>query len=354
MSQGIDPRWVPVQADQGIDPRWQPVASHASTQTGVMSDEAWAKLSSGEKMRNVLQWSGKALGGAFFGPAGVEAAESPKMTLASVAIPRAAPKVITWLGRRAYQGALKPTQATLNKMSGGGSDPEKISRLIDTADEHTINVSRGGFDKTDDIIEDLNDQIAAKIASSTATVGRREVSQRLADVVKRYKDQVTPLSDLREIAAKGREFISTNQARIPVQKAQSMKQGTYRALRGKWGEEKSAAVEAQKGLARGLKEEVAARVDVGGLNASETALLNLRTAMGGALRRTGNRDMFGLTDVIAATHNPQMLALTLAQRGPILGGLGLAGMKTGRALEGDALRAALMALLRGSGPEQEE
>jgi hypothetical protein len=79
-----------------------PAVSHQlspkPTQDG-MSNEDWAGLSGGEKMRNVLQWSGKALGGAFFGPAGVEAAEHPTMTLATAAIPLAARKIINLVPR---------------------------------------------------------------------------------------------------------------------------------------------------------------------------------------------------------------------------------------------------------------
>jgi polyhydroxyalkanoate synthesis regulator phasin len=65
--------------------------------SGVMPDEDWAKLSGGEKMRNVLQWGGRVIGGAFMGPAGVNAADNPKTTLATAAIGPAishAPKVM--------------------------------------------------------------------------------------------------------------------------------------------------------------------------------------------------------------------------------------------------------------------
>lgn len=87
MPQGIDPRWVPVQEDQGIDPRWQPVStSQAPESSGFIPDEDWAKLSGGEKLRNMLQWGGRALGGAVFGPAGVDAANNPKTTMATAAI----------------------------------------------------------------------------------------------------------------------------------------------------------------------------------------------------------------------------------------------------------------------------
>lgn len=64
-----------------------PVASHAPAEapSGFMSDEAWAKLSSGEKLNNIMQWAGRMIGGAFIGPAGAEAADHPKTTLVTAA-----------------------------------------------------------------------------------------------------------------------------------------------------------------------------------------------------------------------------------------------------------------------------
>src|SRR6185369_7841136 len=64
---------------------------------------------------------------------------------------------------------------------------------------------------------------------------------------------------------------------IPIQLAQEMKQGTYRALGKKsYGEQKGAETEAQKTLARALKEDIAtAEPKVGPLNEQESALLNV-------------------------------------------------------------------------------
>lgn len=61
---------------------------------------------------------------------------------------------------------------------------------------------------------------------------------------------------------------------ISVQEAQALKQGTYKALKGKYGEAGSAATEAQKALARGLKDKIADAVPgIGQLNAEEARLL---------------------------------------------------------------------------------
>lgn len=55
--------------------------------------EEWAGMSGGEKLKNVAQWGAKAVMGAFAGPTGVDAAEHPKTTLATAALPLAAQKV---------------------------------------------------------------------------------------------------------------------------------------------------------------------------------------------------------------------------------------------------------------------
>jgi hypothetical protein len=82
--------------------------------------------------------------------------------------------------------------------------------------------------------------------------------------------------------------------------AQAMKQGTYRVLKGKFGEQGSAAVEGQKDLARGLKEEIATQFpEINGLNAGESSLLNLQPALERAVNRISNHQAIGIGTPIA-------------------------------------------------------
>lgn len=66
---------------------------------GFMPDEDWAKLQTGEKLRNMAEWGGKQLAGMMGmnapGPVnpGVDAVEHPGMTLASAALPLVARKL---------------------------------------------------------------------------------------------------------------------------------------------------------------------------------------------------------------------------------------------------------------------
>jgi hypothetical protein len=82
--------------------------------------------------------------------------------------------------------------------------------------------------------------------------------------------------------------------------AQTMKQGTYQVLRGKYGEQGSASVEAQKALARGLKEEIATQFpEINGLNAAETRLLDLQPVLERAVNRISNHQAVGIGTPIA-------------------------------------------------------
>lgn len=83
--------------------------------------------------------------------------------------------------------------------------------------------------------------------------------------------------------------------------AQAMKQGTYRQLKSRsYGELKSATVEAQKALARGLKEELAAQFpEIDTLNAREGMLLKLEPAIEKAVQRFSNHQLIGIGTPIA-------------------------------------------------------
>jgi len=85
-------------------------------------------------------------------------------------------------------------------------------------------------------------------------------------------------------------------------KAQAMKQGTYTVLKGKFGEQGSATVEAQKALARGLKEEIANQFpEISKLNAAEGKLLDLQPVLERAVNRISNHQLIGIgTPVVGA------------------------------------------------------
>jgi hypothetical protein len=99
---------------------------------------------------------------------------------------------------------------------------------------------------------------------------------------------------------------------MTVQQAQKLKQGTYRVLQGKYGEAGSAETEAQKGLARGLKEEIATAVPgIQGLNEAESRLIKTLDVVERRALLEMNKNPVGLT---ALAKNPIAAAGFLADR----------------------------------------
>ena len=90
-----------------------------------------------------------------------------------------------------------------------------------------------------------------------------------------------------------------------------MKQGTYKAIGGKnYGELKGAETEAQKALARGLKEEISSAVpNVAALNKREGNLLNALSVAERRALMDANKNPLGL-----GVLNPATLALWLWDR----------------------------------------
>lgn len=210
-------------------------------------------------------------------------------------------------GKRLMQSALKPT---IEQLRTGKADTA-VNTLLDEG----LNATKGGVDKLRMRVGDLNNQIKDKIANSTATVDKQAVLNRLADTNSDFARQVSPSGDLNAIRNVADDFLdhplaSGNQ--IPVQLAQDLKQGTYSTLAKKYGQVGTADTEAQKALARGLKEEIANAVpDVAGLNAQESKLI---TTLGVTERRAlmdANKNPMGLS---LLAQNPTAWAAFMADK----------------------------------------
>ena len=227
------------------------------------------------------------------------------------AVGMAAAPVLKAGATRLMQSAVKPTLAAAKRATGG--TPQLVQTLLDEG----INVSARGADKLMRLIEATNKEIKDALALSTARISPLKVASRLTDTAQRVTKQVNPLADLEAVSQVGQEFLehpAITSTTIPVQQAQAMKTGTYRALKGKYGELKSAAVEAQKALARGLKEEIASEVPaVQALNAAEGKLLQALDVVGRRVALKGNLDPIGFAWV---THNPLTFLAALTDRNP--------------------------------------
>lgn len=209
--------------------------------------------------------------------------------------------------KKLMQSALKPTIEQLRK--------GKAAIAVDTLLDEGLNATRGGVEKLRTRIGDVNDEVAQRIAASTATVDKQKVIDALRGTSSKFATQVNPTADLTAIKAAADDFaahpmISGND--IPVQLAQQLKQGTYKALSGKYGEAGSASTEAQKALARGLKDEIAGAVpEVAGLNARESALLQTLEVAERRALMDANKNPMGLA---ALSQSPASWAMFMADK----------------------------------------
>jgi hypothetical protein len=166
-------------------------------------------------------------------------------------------------------------------------------------------------------MEALNSAIADALQGSGATVDKGAVASRLDDVMQRIKDTSMNPQERLEAVQKVYDQVIANPNlanAIPVEKAQQIKQGIYKLLKEEYGKLGSDAVESQKALARGLKEEIAAKVpEVSGLNAEESKIIDaLKLAEHRALQ-TGNKDLGGIAWLAA---NPKAFLAFMADRSP--------------------------------------
>ena len=133
--------------------------------------------------------------------------------------------------------------------------------------------------------------------------------------------QVNPADDLAAINKVEQEFmqynkplVSTPTQTIPVQLAQKLKQGTYAALKNKYGQLGSAEVEAQKALARGLKEQIAGSVEnIAKLNKQESKLLDTLSVTERRVMMDLNKDPISLGWL---ANNPAAAVGFMATRSP--------------------------------------
>ena len=231
------------------------------------------------------------------------------------------------------QSALKPT---LPQLKSGAA-----KTAIETLLQKELPVTQGTVEQLSNEIGNLNTNIASQIAGSTGTIKKSDVLKRLGNLGGERSLQVAPESDINAINDIKRQFLEYNKGVynpnvIPVQTAQALKQGTYSSLANKYGKEVGAAEEAQKALARGLKEEIASQMpEVANLNAKESKLLDTLDVTERRMFMTLNKDPFGWS--MLATH-PLKTAAMLMDRSPAFKSLTAIQLnKLGNALKGNEL-----------------
>jgi len=251
--------------------------------------------------------------------------------------------------QRLMQSAVKPSKALLDQYRTTAPD------LVKTFLDNGINVTESGLSKLQSLLDATNGQIRDAIRSSSAEIDPKLVAARVLPVAARQAQQVNPTAPLEAVGNSVSDFLqlggSASRGMIPVQEAQAMKTGTYQALKNSYGEMSSASKEAQKALARGLKEEIAIQVpEVSALNAQDSALMAATDAASRRVPVAGNRDPVGFAWV---THKPLTFLSALVDRSPMVKSLLARGMyQMASQVSGvapEVLQAAMNALVSGGG-----
>lgn len=221
-------------------------------------------------------------------------------------------------GQTMMQSALKPP--IKDRMSGDAA--KAIDSLLNEPVGNVLpgaSLTDGQVVKLRDQIGKLGNEIRSEIGGSTATINKGDVGKRLLPTLDTFKNQVNPQADIDALKAAWLNFRNhpdlIGKTQIPVQQAQSLKQGTYRMLGDKpYGELQGAAIEAQKQLARALKEEVAQAVpSVAAPLERQAALINAADLAERRVMAAGNNNLLGLAPLGIT---PWSWLMFLADRSP--------------------------------------
>lgn len=179
--------------------------------------------------------------------------ETAPSLLAGPPVKGATEQAAKGMSRFLMQSALKPSKAEMK--SGEGP------RAIATALREGINPNEGGVAKLKSALGDVHEEVQGKIAGSTGEVPLDPIGQKYLSQYDRALSQANPDADLGAVQDVWHQFSShpavAGSDSMSVQLAHEMKRGTQRAMRDKYGEQGNASTEAQKALARYLREGVA-------------------------------------------------------------------------------------------------
>lgn len=228
-------------------------------------------------------------------------------------------------GQRLMQSSLKPGIGALKDMMKGAEVPKVVQTLLDEG----VNVTRGGILKLQGLVDATNDTIRAAVRQSPAQIAPVRVAARTGPTRRAFAQQVNPDADVNAVREATQQFLrnpaTTKTAQVgtkhvptgvlnaqgqmtttaqPVMgrvsrplsavEAQDLKVGTYRQIGKKYGQQSAAAVEAEKALARGLKEELQKAIpSIQALNKREGDLIEALEQVGRRVAVSSNRDPVG-------------------------------------------------------------
>lgn len=196
--------------------------------------------------------------------------------------------------RRLMQSSIKPNAAA--RESGDSA------KAIETMLQKGINATEGGMEATQTKVSALENKLQSILNQSPAMVDPLKAADNITKAVKAVGlnlERAKNISDIEKVYTK---FINHEAIKdlgeIPVSLANKMKQAFYRELKDKAfvpGADLTASAKAQKALAEGLKQEVAAAEPaVIPTLAEQSELLNVLKVAGPQASREGNKNIIGL------------------------------------------------------------
>lgn len=185
--------------------------------------EEWAGMPAGERLRNVAQWGAKALLGGIAGPTGIDAAEHPKTTLLTAALPVVAQKapgiVAKGLGvskARAggrIQGAIEAGKDVRVPMTPGaqdaalrareltGSRNAELNNLFDRLTNPKVTKYRG-----DDLLAQEAQDFIAKFGAMSADDALKLPPAARGEITTLVKEMRSALTGSLEAVGKGEQY----------------------------------------------------------------------------------------------------------------------------------------------------
>lgn len=301
-------------------------------------------------------------------PGGLGRAVGLVGTMGLGALPEARASVapLSSVAEHLYGRALKP-RVTL-------SVPEARA-LVQTSLRERLPVTESGLSRHGGLVDSINKDVNGQVRDSGVEIDPNRVAARIDDIMPAFREQVNPEHDVKALEDARAEYLRQHTTHapftevrlgpdavppsqrtlvptgrtgytpvvndVPATAAQEEKVGTYRQLAGKYGELGNADVEAQKALARGIREELGKAIpSIQPLNQREGSLLDLQPHLERAVRRNQNRDVVPIGGTAVSLtkkifDNPALqshaaIALQRASENPYLKGLVHLVPETGR------------------------
>lgn len=229
-------------------------------------------------------------------------------------------------GRSLMQSAIKPTTADLQT----GKAARAVETLLTTGTSPTV----GGLTALKGQADNLATKMSGILAQSPATVSRQAAAAPVKEVLDRVATQAAPGADMKAAQSVLDEFMDIAHPRlgvmsdIPVDLANRLKQGIYKSVGDRaYGQVSTATTEAEKAIARGLRQEVGKAVpEVEGLLAKQADLYNAVNVARRYALLAGNNNPMGLAPL---ANSPMGAAMFLADRNPWVRGLLARGTYSG-------------------------